>query len=55
MVVSPCGKKSRRVSQPLNDVETEHAMIKTDGPLQIGNLQMHVSDANTGVNGHSSN
>jgi hypothetical protein len=55
MVVSAGGKESRGVSQALHYVETEHAVIEIDRAFQIGDLQMHVSDADACVYGHISN
>jgi hypothetical protein len=52
MMVSARRKERRGIAQPLDNVETQHPMIEIDGALQVGDFQMHVSDADTRVYRH---
>ena len=38
------------LAEPLDQLKTEHAAIKRQRPVEIGDFQMHVADAHAGVN-----
>jgi len=49
VVISASGEERGLFAEVLCDLETQHAMIKVDGSLQVGNLQVHMTDANLAI------
>src|SRR5665811_2009782 len=45
VMVATRGKKRGLRTHPLHEVESEHVTIKADGSLEIGNLEVNVTDA----------
>jgi len=35
----------------LRDLETQHAVIKRQSAIEVGHLQMHMADTDSGVDG----
>ncbi len=50
MVVTASGRERRLVSVALREFESEHIAIKRKCPIEVGDLQMDVSDADLRVN-----
>jgi len=44
MMVSPCPKECSIVPHPLRDLESQRIGVEADGPLQIRDLEVNVTD-----------
>ena len=44
------GKECRLITESLSHPEAENASVEIERPLQVGNLQMRMTNAHTGVN-----
>ena len=53
MMITARREKHRTASIPLRDLEAQHAMIKREGPFEIGHLQMNMADADVGMDDRS--
>lgn len=49
MVITSRREKGRLRPVSLRDLKTQDTLIETDRPFQIGDLQMHMSDSNGGI------
>ena len=43
------GGNERRAAHPLHQLETEHAAIEVQRAIEIGDFEMHMADANAGI------
>jgi hypothetical protein len=50
VMVTPGREKHRLGAEALRDLEAEHVAVEGKGTFQIGDLEVHVSDADLGVN-----
>ena len=44
MMIIPGSQKRGIVTHPLRDLESQHTGVESDRPLQIGDLQVNVTD-----------
>ena len=51
VMVAAGAQKRRRVAHPLRDLESQHAVVEREGPLEVGNLQVHVADVHARIDG----
>ena len=51
MVVAAGGNKRRASAVALGQCEAQHAAIESKRSFEVGDLEMDVADANSGVNG----
>ena len=51
MMVAAGGDECRLLAKSLRQFETEHAAIERQRPIEIGNLQMNVPNANARIDG----
>jgi hypothetical protein len=50
MMVASRRKKNRAIAEPLHDLESKNAAVKSERALKIRNLQMNVPDSHCRVN-----
>src|SRR5687767_5092469 len=50
-MIAAGGEERRLGTHPLRNLESQHPVIETERPLQVGNLQVNVADADPGING----
>jgi hypothetical protein len=49
VVVTPGGDEGRLRPEALHEFETEHAAVEIERALQVGDLQVNVSNADRGI------
>ena len=49
MMITARGKERPLPPHALRNFKAQNIAIKTQGPLQIGDLEMHMTDANAGM------
>src|ERR1700719_4094051 len=49
MVIPACRQKRRGVTHALHDLEAQHAGIKVESTIQVGDFEMDVADADSGI------
>src|SRR6185437_8655246 len=49
MVIAAGAEERRRRSHPRRDLEAEDAVVKREGPFEIGDFQVHMTDVDAGI------
>jgi hypothetical protein len=49
MVISACGEKRRGVTHALHDLEAQCPRVKMESTIQVGDFEMNVADADSGI------
>ena len=50
MMIAARGDERRLVAEALHQLEPEYTAIKLERAIEIGDLEMHVANAHTGIN-----
>ena len=51
MVIPAGAEERRRIAHALRDLESEHACVERERALDVGDLQVNMSDVNAGIDG----
>ena len=54
MMITAGGNERGLRAEALHELEAEYTTVERERPIQVGNLEMHVADADPGINGRIS-